>query len=168
MPKPPPLSPLVFNNDSGVASLEEKCSGSESLSAAAAPTTVTQRQFDEKKRSSGNGNSLVVSPVAAAAPSVGAPSQQQQNNFLWVGLDEESSVQRRPKNHSRLSTSSKKRHSAPPGSLDEFQNSSQILANPAKKNSVSSGHGHVTSKKSLQNNKSGIYDFVFLIHLNFA
>jgi hypothetical protein len=129
---------------------------------------VTQRQFDEKKRSSGNGNSLVVSPVAAAAPSVGTPLQQQQNNFLWVGLDEESSVQRRPKNHSRLSTSSKKRHSAPPGSLDEFQNSSQILANPAKKNSVSSGYGHVTSKKSLQNNKSGIYDFVFLIHLNFA
>ena len=210
LPKPPPLSPLVFNNDSGVASLEEKCSGSESLSAAAAaPATVTQRQFDEKKRSSGNGNSSVVSPVAAAAPpvgaplqqqnnsthrqfdekkrssgngnssvvspvaaaapSVGAPSQQQQNNFLWVGLDEESSVQRRPKNHSRLSTSSKKRHSAPPGSLDEFQNSSQILANPAKKNSVSSGHGHVTSKKSLQNNnKSGIYDFVFLIHLKFA
>ena len=196
LPKPPPLSPLVFNNDSGVASLEEKCSGAESLNAAAAPTTVTQRQFDEKKRSSGNGNSvvfpvaaapsvgapaqqqnnsqrqfdekkrssgngssLVVSP-AAAAPSVGAPPQQQQNNFLWVGLDEESSVQRRPKNHSRLSTSSKKRHSAPPGSLDEFQNSSQILANPAKKNSVS-GHGHVTSKKSLQNNKSGIYDFVF-------
>ena len=161
LPKPPPLSPLVFN-DSGVASLEEKCSGSESLSAAAAaPATVTQRQFDEKKRSSGNGNSSVVSPVAAAAPSVGAPSQQQQNNFLWVGLDEESSVQRRPKNHSRLSTSSKKRHSAPPGSLDAFQNSSQILANPAKKNSVSSGHGHVTSKKSLQNNKSGIYVFVF-------
>ena len=166
LPKPPPLSPLVFNNDSGVASLEEKCSGAESLNAAAAPTTVTQRQFDEKKRSSGNGSSLVVSP-AAAAPSVGAPPQQQQNNFLWVGLDEESSVQRRPKNHSRLSTSSKKRHSAPPGSLDEFQNSSQILANPAKKNSVSSGHGHVTSKKSLQNNKSGIYDFVFLIQLNF-
>ena len=198
LPKPPPLSPLVFNNDSGVASLEEKCSGAESLNAAAAPTTVTQRQFDEKKRSTGNGNSvvfpvaaapsvgapaqqqnnsqrqfdekkrssgngssLVVSPAAAAAPSVGAPPQQQQNNFLWVGLDEESSVQRRPKNHSRLSTSSKKRHSAPPGSLDEFQNSSQILANPAKKNSVSSGHGHVTSKKSLQNNKSGIYDFVF-------
>ena len=160
LPKPPPLSPLVFNNDSGVASLEEKCSGAESLNAAAAPTTVTQRQFDEKKRSSGNGSSLVVSP-AATAPSVGAPPQQQQNNFLWVGLDEESSVQRRPKNHSRLSTSSKKRHSAPPGSLDEFQNSSQILANPAKKNSVSSGHGHVTSKKSLQNNKSGIYDFVF-------
>ena len=198
LPKPPPLSPLVFNNDSGVASLEEKCSGAESLNVAAAPTTVTQRQFDEKKRSTGNGNSvvfpvaaapsvgapaqqqnnsqrqfdekkrssgngssLVVSPVAAAAPSVGAPPQQQQNNFLWVGLDEESSVQRRPKNHSRLSTSSKKRHSAPPGSLDELQNSSQILANPAKKNSVSSGHGHVTSKKSLQNNKSGIYDFVF-------
>ena len=161
LPKPPPLSPLVFNNDSGVASLEEKCSGAESLNAASAPTTVTQRQFDEKKRSSGNGSSLVVSPVAATAPSIGAPPQQQQNNFLWVGLDEESSVQRRPKNHSRLSTSSKKRHSAPPGSLDEFQNSSQILANPAKKNSVSSGHGHVTSKKSLQNNKSGIYDFVF-------
>ena len=157
LPKPPPLSPLVFNNDSGVASLEEKCSGSESLSAAA-PTTVTQRQFDEKKRSSGNGNSSVVSPVAAA-PSLGA-SPQQQNNFLWVGLDEESSVQRRPKNHGRLSTSSKKRHSAPPGSLDEFQNFSQILANPAKKSSVS-GHGHVTSKKSLQSNKSGIYIFCF-------
>ena len=54
-------------------------------------------------------------------------------------------------------------------SLDEFQNYSQILINPVKKNSVSSGHGHVTSKKSLQsNNKSGIYDFVFLIHLKFA
>merc|ERR1712129_599951 len=107
---------------------------------------------DEKKRSSGNGNSSVVSPVSAA-PSVGA-SPQQQNNFRWVGLDEESSVQRRPKNHGSLSTSSKKRHSAPPGSLDEFQNFSQILANPTKKSSVS-GHGHVTSKKSLQSNKSG-------------
>ena len=158
LPKPPPLSPLVFNNDSGVASLEEKCSGSENISAAL-PTTVTQRQFDEKKRSSGNGNSSVVS-VVAAAPSVGAPPQQQQNNFLWVGLEEESGVQRRPKNHNRLSSLSKKRHSAPPGSLDEFQNSSQI-ANSAKKSSVSSGHGHVSSKKSLQNNKSGIYAFVF-------
>merc|ERR1712228_757865 len=128
LPKPPAVSPLVFNNDSGIASLEDnnKCSFENS-------------QFDEKnceEEVAGNSNSsTLVCP---------------QNNF-WVGFTEESSVNRRPKNHDRLTSSSsnkrsdpKKRHSAPPGSLDQFN----FNQNP-KKSSVSGGH--VNSRKSSQN-----------------
>ena len=139
LPKPPAVSPLVFNNDSGIASLEDnKCYPENSHFSSNGPGT--NGQCDEKVA----GNSTM-------------PVEPPQNNFLWVGFNEDSSVNRRPKNHDRLTSSSsnKKRHSAPPGSLDQFT----FNQNP-KKNSASSGH--VTSKKS-SDRKTGTYDLILIL-----
>lgn len=66
-----------------------------------------------------------VSPLVfhdSGVSSLEAEQSKNENNFLWVGLEGDESSNRhllRPKNHDRLA--SKKRHSAPPGSLDHFK-----------------------------------------------
>lgn len=69
---------------------------------------------------------------------------EQKSNFLWVGLQQEQQVTKRPKNHERLSVL-KKRHSAPPGTLDHVKLGHQ----QSKKKSVQPKN-HSKSGKTLK------------------
>lgn len=162
LPKPPPISPLVFH-DSGVASLEEIEDANNKI----VPNHPTYQNKSPN-------------PPQAVLPASPPPDQTvtakvarkvektPTDNFLWVGFEDPGVITRRPKNHDRLSAanrndglssgtnrndaSSKKRHSAPPGTLDFKSPALQNAPNVARRKS---GTNSNSNKKQSMTGKNG-------------
>ena len=78
------------------------------------------------------------------------------SNFLWVGLANEEPIvhrDRRPKNHDRLSKKSQ-RHSAPPGSLEQFKSVPPPPLPPSNRRKTTANVSGKTTNLGQKNTKS--------------
>ncbi len=143
LPQAPPVSPIVLHQSSTSSEVDSGCASFEKESS----------KVQEEEES-------------ALVP-----------NFVWVGLNDKkkknpklkdsppattsaSGVTRRPRNHDRLaSIAGGKRHSAPPGSLDHFKQSSASKTSGSKKSS-----SFATPPPPAPGGKSGSKSNDFLLH----